>query len=287
MNKYDQDKIQAIMTNLGVSRQEAEAMYAKTSETPNTAYDGNPLEYEAAALKRMEQKQSKEEDPSVMDMIQDAMFSPDSNKEEESSLDKFIRFMGILDEDDEITAQNDLLDEYGGLEDLQDTYSQDVPEAEPVETEEEKYQRQIDTLNGMRNHVTDESYGQDPESLQTQEEQEGLQRTIEALQRQAFERGQGGDASGIPLAQNAGIQGAQDVYQQQVSQPQMNALTQAGPANQLGGQVNPGAGAIGQMSPEIMQALQKQALSQNIHPLAGIGGGNPGVGGGNPYIGGY
>lgn len=200
MTEYDEKAITRLMDKFDLDRPEAEAMYAKTSEGPNTSYDGDPLKYEIAALEREGKSKPEEDDSSFLD-----------------------EFMGIFsDEEEGETDEEKLLRELGGEDGigaLQETYAQEVGQPE---TEEEKYRRQVDTFNGMRSHVSDsdEGYmqGQDPQSIQDQASNQEMTKIVEALQRQAFERGQGGDAAQTPLGGNAGIQGLQQAYQQQVPQ---------------------------------------------------------------------
>jgi hypothetical protein len=245
MTEYDEKAITRLMDKFDLDRPEAEAMYAKTSEGPNTSYDGDPLKYEIAALEREGKSKPEEDDSSFLD-----------------------EFMGIFsDEEEGETDEEKLLRELGGEDGIgasQETYAQEV---EQPETEEERYRRQVDTFNGMRSHVSDsdEGYmqGQDPESLQRQASDQEMAQMVQALQKQAFERGQGGDAAQIPLGGNAG--GSQ-LPQNPMDQQLRNMALNGGPAQQ--------AGALQNTPPqpnlaEIRQLQQVQAL-KNIEMQRGM-----------------
>jgi hypothetical protein len=252
MTEYDEKAITRLMDKFDLDRPEAEAMYAKTSEGPNTSYDGDPLKYEIAALEREGKSSDEESDKSWWENF----FSDD--EEEETPKEKLLRELGGEE----------------GIGALQETYAQEV---EQPETEEERYRRQVDTFNGMRSHVSDsdEGYmqGQDPQSIQDQASNQEMTKIVEALQRQAFERGQGGDAAQTPLGGNAGIQGLQQAYQQQVPQQatqQMQGLQNMPP------QPNPEQMQQLQQA-EAMKRIQMQQMAQQQQgPFAGAGNFRPG-----------
>jgi hypothetical protein len=140
------------------------------------------------------------------------------------------------------------------------------PDSYEGETEEQAYERQIDTLNGMRNHNFDsETYdqGQDPQSMEERVNDQDITRMVEALQRESFERGEGGDASRTPM----GMEGQSVLPPNRVEQYMEDsgvgrqASDLQNMSAQPNGQVNPGAGGIGQVSPEIMQAMELQRIN--------------------------
>jgi hypothetical protein len=140
------------------------------------------------------------------------------------------------------------------------------PDSYEGETLEQAYERQIDTLNGMRNHNFDsETYdqGQDPQSMEERVNDQDITRMVEALQRESFERGEGGDASRTPM----GMEGQSVLPPNRVEQYMEDsgvgrqASDLQNMSAQPNGQVNPGAGGIGQVSPEIMQAMELQRIN--------------------------
>ena len=169
------------------------------------------------------------------------------------------------------------------------------PDSYEGETLEQAYERQIDTLNGMRNHNFDsETYdqGQDPQSMEERVNDQDITRMVEALQRESFERGEGGDASRTPM----GMEGQSVLPPNRVEQYMEDsgvgrqASDLQNMSNQFNGEVNPGAGGIGQVDQEIIRAMELQRINaeqmqaqQNQNSFQNIGGSSGSYGGGNQY----
>tara|TARA_R110002167_G_C12507233_1_gene636905 strand:+ start:57 stop:896 length:840 start_codon:yes stop_codon:yes gene_type:complete len=196
----------------------------------------------------------------------------ESEEDGESFLDRFMPdYEGINNEQELVEAYTG----ESGVNSGEEEALQNIPDQ--PETEDERYRRQVDTFNGMRNHNFDsEIYdqGQDPQSMENRATDQEMTKIVEALQRQAFERGNPSDASGMPLGMGDGT----SVDPNNIQNAQLRAMTQLGNASPGGGMANI----------DIMQALKNSQLQPQqlqTQPFRGIGGSNSSgsYGGGNPF----
>jgi hypothetical protein len=152
-------------------------------------------------------------------------------------------------------------------------FEQEVVDSEPSpdsyegETEEEAYERQIDTFNGMRNHVFDaedqymttaegESFDGNLNEGQLQDRE--MTKIVEALQREAASRGEGGDYSNIPM----GMDG-QSVLPQNPLDQQLRDMSGVGQqATQLQNTQDPQAQA--QMQAQAMERIRLQGMQEDM-----------------------
>jgi hypothetical protein len=135
------------------------------------------------------------------------------------------------------------------------------PDSYEGETLEQAYERQIDTLNGMRNHNFDsETYdqGQDPQSMEERVNDQDITRMVEALQRESASRGEGGDYSNIPM----GMDG-QSVLPQNPIDQQLRDMSGVGQqATQLQNTQDPQAQA--QMQAQAMERIRLQGMQEDM-----------------------
>ena len=152
-------------------------------------------------------------------------------------------------------------------------FEQEVVDSEPSpdsyegETEEQAYERQIDTFNGMRNHVFDsedqymttaegESFDGNLNEGQLQDRE--MTKIVEALQRESASRGEGGDYSSIPM----GMDG-QSVLPQNPLDQQLRDMSGVGQqATQLQNTQDPQAQA--QMQAQAMERIRLQGMQEDM-----------------------
>jgi hypothetical protein len=141
------------------------------------------------------------------------------------------------------------------------------PDSYEGETEEQAYERQIDTFNGMRNHVFDaedqymttaegESFDGNLNEGQLQDRE--MTKIVEALQRESASRGEGGDYSNIPM----GMDG-QSVLPENPLDQQLRDMSGVGQqATQLQNTQDPQAQA--QMQAQAMERIRLQGMQEDM-----------------------